>query len=90
MKPIVADIKPVAVELVAGETYYFCACGKSSNQPFCDGSHKGTSISPQAFVAEKDGGAWLCQCKQTGNAPFCDGSHKNIPPGQVGKVPTGE
>ncbi|MFT4546162.1 MAG: CDGSH-type Zn-finger protein [Verrucomicrobiales bacterium] len=84
-KPTVADNKPIPVELTAGEKYFFCACGKSSNQPFCDGSHKGTGFGPKAFVAEKDGKAFLCQCKQTANAPFCDGSHSSIPDEQVGE-----
>jgi CDGSH-type Zn-finger protein len=84
-KPTVADNKPIPVELTAGEKYFFCTCGKSSNQPFCDGSHKGTEFAPKAFVAEKDGKAFLCQCKQTANAPFCDGSHSSIPDEQVGE-----
>jgi CDGSH-type Zn-finger protein len=84
-KPIVAQNSPIAVELEAGKKYYFCTCGMSSNQPFCDGSHKGTAFSPKPFTAEKDGKAHLCQCKQTGNAPFCDGSHSKIPDDQVGK-----
>ena len=72
-KPTVADNKPTPVDLKAGEEYYFCTCGKSANQPFCDGSHKGTNFAPKSFVAEEDGEAYLCQCKQTANAPFCDG-----------------
>lgn len=84
-KPTVAAAKPTPVELKAGEEYYYCTCGKSANQPFCDGSHKGTGFAPKAFVAEEDGEAWLCQCKQTGNAPFCDGSHNKVPEGNVGQ-----
>lgn len=84
MKPIVADNKPVAVPLKAGEQYHFCTCGRSSNQPFCDGSHKGTEFTPKAFTAEEDGDAHLCQCKQTANAPFCDGTHARIPADKVG------
>ena len=76
--PTIAAKAPVKVELEAGKKYFFCTCGKSGGQPFCDGSHKGTSFSPKAFVAEKDGPAFLCQCKHTGNAPFCDGSHKEV------------
>ncbi len=82
-KPIVAANSPKPVELESGKTYYFCTCGKSSNQPFCDGSHKGGGMAPQAFTAEKDGTAYLCQCKATGNSPFCDGSHKAISDDQV-------
>jgi CDGSH-type Zn-finger protein len=62
----------------------FCACGRSSDQPFCDGSHKGTGISPKSFVAEDDGHAFLCQCKQTADAPFCDGTHSKFDNDQVG------
>ncbi len=84
-KPVVANNKPVGIDLKAGEEYYFCTCGKSDNQPFCDGSHKGTDFTPKSFVAEEDGEAYLCQCKQTANAPFCDGTHKNIPDEKVGE-----
>ena len=75
-KPIVANNKPAKVSLTAGEEYHFCTCGRSSNQPFCDGSHAGTSFTPRAFTAEKTDSAWLCQCKHSADAPFCDGSHK--------------
>ena len=54
-KPTVSDLKPIPVELKAGEEYYYCTCGRSANQPFCDGSHKGTDFTPKAFVAEEDG-----------------------------------
>jgi glutamate synthase domain-containing protein 2 len=83
--PIVADNKPISVNLNQGEEYYFCACGRSANQPFCDGSHKGTSITPKAFTADKDEEAYLCACKHTGNAPYCDGTHKQFSNEQVGK-----
>lgn len=77
-KAVVADTKPAKVILESGKKYFYCTCGQSSKQPFCDGSHKGTEFTPQAFTAEKDGDTFLCQCKQSGNAPYCDGSHKNI------------
>ena len=83
--PIIADNKPVGVDLEKGKQYYFCTCGRSSNQPFCDGSHKGTGFTPQAFVAEQDGKSWLCQCKHTTNAPMCDGTHKAFDADMVGK-----
>ena len=83
--PVVADLKPTKVELTKGEEYYFCTCGRSANQPFCDGSHKGTGMTPKAFTAEEDGDAYLCQCKQTGNAPFCDGTHAKIPADKKGQ-----
>ncbi len=82
--PIIADNTPATVDLTAGEEYHWCACGRSANQPFCDGSHVGTDFTPTAFTAEADGEAYLCACKQTGNAPYCDGSHTQITPVQVG------
>lgn len=84
MNPVVAFNKPIGVELEAGKEYYFCRCGRSANQPFCDGSHKETGFTPLAFTAEADGKAFLCRCKQTGNAPYCDGSHKQVPDAMVG------
>ena len=77
-KPIIANDKPIAITLEQGKAYYWCTCGRSKNQPFCDGSHQGTEFEPLAFTAEKDGKAFLCQCKRTANPPFCDGSHKAI------------
>jgi len=82
--PIIADNKPNAVELKKGGDYYFCACGRSKNQPFCDGSHKGTAFVPKAFKADQDETAYLCACKHTKNAPYCDGSHKQFSADQVG------
>ena len=75
---VIAQKSPYAVAVEAGKTYYWCACGQSKNQPFCDGSHKVTSFTPKAFVAEKTGDAWLCGCKQSKDAPFCDGTHKTL------------
>lgn len=77
-RPIVAAKKPVSVDLKKGETYYWCRCGRSQDQPFCDGSHKGTGITPLEFTAESDGEAWLCQCKGTSDKPFCDGTHNKL------------
>jgi len=76
--PKVAGRQPVAVELEQGKKYAFCTCGRSANQPFCDGSHSGTSFTPHVFTAEKSGQAHLCMCKRTGNVPFCDGTHATI------------
>lgn len=84
-KPIIADNKPKAVALTKGAEYYFCRCGRSNNQPFCDGSHAGTAFTPKAFVAEEDGDAYLCNCKHTGNAPYCDGTHNNFSSEQIGQ-----
>ena len=75
---VVAQKAPFAVELAQGETYRWCACGRSKNQPFCDGSHQGTGLEPVAFTAEKTGTAYVCGCKQTANRPFCDGAHKAL------------
>jgi CDGSH-type Zn-finger protein len=84
--PTVAGLKPAKVELKKGEDYYYCSCGKSANQPFCDGSHAGTGMTPLAFTAEEDGDAFLCQCKQTGNPPFCDGTHARLPQDKKGEA----
>lgn len=84
-KPIVAANTPIAVDLKKGKTYLFCTCGRSKDQPFCDGSHKGSGLSPLPFTADDEGEAWLCRCKQTGQAPFCDGSHAQVPDDQVGQ-----
>ena len=83
-KPIVADNKPAKVDLAKGEEYYFCACGRSKTQPFCDGSHAGTGFKPLSFAAEESGDAYLCQCKHSASTPFCDGSHKQFSAEQVG------
>lgn len=83
--PIVAGNRPLGVELKAGEEYYFCACGQSDSQPFCDGSHAGTEFTPVAFTAEKTGKAFLCTCKAAGGVPFCDGTHKKFGEDDIGK-----
>ncbi len=77
-KPKVAGTQPTAIELEAGKTYAWCSCGESSNQPFCDGSHKPTPYKPLVFKAEETKTAYLCMCKQTGNPGFCDGSHAKL------------
>ena len=74
-KAVRASEKPYATEVVEGETYYWCACGLSKTQPFCDGSHKDTDISPVKYVADESGTAYFCGCKATKNRPMCDGSH---------------
>jgi CDGSH-type Zn-finger protein len=77
-KSTVGGKEPRMVELKQGETYAWCACGKSSNQPWCDGSHQDTSITPLVFEAKEDELAAMCMCKQTKNPPFCDGSHTSL------------
>ena len=76
--PLIAAKAPALIELEAGKDYYWCACGRSKNQPFCDGSHAGTGLSPVKFTADKTGKAALCQCKGTGNRPYCDGTHAQL------------
>lgn len=84
-KPVIADNKPKAVNLEKGKEYFFCTCGRSDNQPFCDGSHKETAFQPKSFTADKSEEVYLCQCKHTKNQPFCDGTHKQFSDEQVGK-----
>ena len=67
---------PVAVE--AGKSYYWCACGQSANQPFCDGSHKGSGLSPVKYEATESKTVYFCGCKHTAGQPMCDGSHKKL------------
>ncbi len=83
-EPIIADNSPKPVTVTAGEEYYWCACGQSKNQPFCDGSHAGTDFTPLPFTPDADGEAYLCACKRTGNAPYCDGTHAQFSDDQVG------
>ncbi len=75
-KAKIAAKQPVMVSLAPGN-YFWCACGESKNQPFCDGSHRDTEFTPVQFKITEKQDVWLCQCKQTKNYPYCDGSHKN-------------
>lgn len=76
--PKIHDTKPAIVELEAGKKYAWCACGRSSAQPYCDGSHAGTAFRPVVFEAEESKRAALCNCKHSGGQPFCDGKHKDL------------
>ena len=77
-QPTIFAKVPIPVELEAGKTYAWCSCGQSTKQPFCDGSHRGTSFTPNVFQATETKTAYLCQCKYTKNPGFCDGSHKSL------------
>ena len=72
------DNQPMAVDVESGKDYFRCSCGKSSIQPLCDGSHKGSEFKPVKYTAEKDGKVFFCGCKKTDNAPLCDGTHKKL------------
>ena len=75
---VVAQKASYPVEVVEGKTYYWCACGKSEKQPFCDGKHKGGAFSPTAYTATTTGTVRFCGCRASGKAPLCDGSHKAL------------
>lgn len=74
----IAQKAPYPVEVQAGRKYFWCACGRSARQPFCDGSHEGTALTPMPYQAEKDTTLYFCGCKQTGAAPLCDGTHNDL------------
>ena len=76
-EPTIAATTPAVLALEAG-TYYWCACGLSQSQPFCDGSHEATGFMPTEVVLEEETRVALCQCKRTGSPPYCDGSHKDL------------
>ena len=77
-EPEVAQKAPYAVEVEEGKTYFWCVCGKSANQPFCDGAHQGGEYSPLKYKAEKSGKLYFCGCKRTSKQPLCDGSHNQL------------
>src|SRR5438045_3000357 len=76
--PIPAQKEPYGVNVEAGKRYFWCACGRSAAQPFCDGSHQGTGLTPVPFTAEATEEVWFCGCKATGGKPFCDGTHNTL------------
>lgn len=86
-KAKIAGHQPVEVQLEAGKSYAWCSCGLSSNQPFCDGSHSGTGMTPKVIKAEKDESAWFCLCKQTQKPPYCDGTHSKLDEGTEATKP---
>ena len=77
-EPVVAQKTPYAVDVEAGKSYFWCSCGKSAKQPFCDGSHKGTDFNPLKFEATETKTVYFCGCKKTANSPLCDGAHKSL------------
>ncbi len=76
--PEIGGRQPMRVDVEAGKSYWWCACGRSKSQPFCDGSHQGSAFTPIEFKAEKAETTAFCTCKRTGNKPRCDGSHKTL------------
>ena len=76
--PVIAQKEPYRLEVEAGKSYWWCACGKSAKQPFCDGSHKGTGFSPVEVKPEAAGTVSFCGCKRSAKAPRCDGTHRTL------------
>jgi CDGSH iron-sulfur domain-containing protein 3 len=75
---VIAQKSPFAIEVEAGKSYWWCSCGKSATQPFCDGSHKGSDFSPVEYKADKAEAAYFCGCKHSANGVMCDGTHKKF------------
>jgi CDGSH-type Zn-finger protein len=83
----VSAMTPIEVTVERGKTYWWCSCGRSKSQPFCDGSHKGTAFTPVKYQPAESGPQWFCVCKRTANRPFCDGSHR-VADADVANPPT--
>ena len=76
--PNIAQKAPFPVEVEAGKSYFWCSCGQSAKQPFCDGSHKGSAFAPLKYDATESKKVYFCGCKHAGKAPLCDGTHKDL------------
>ena len=77
-EPVIAQKSPFGVDVEEGKSYWWCACGQSKSQPYCDGSHKGTGISPVEYTAKRTKNVYFCGCKRSANQPLCDGAHSDL------------
>ena len=77
-EPVIAQKAPYEQSVTEGESYWWCACGQSKTQPYCDGSHKGTGFSPVEYVAKRTKNVFFCGCKRSGKTPLCDGAHSTL------------
>ena len=77
-EPVVAARTPIPVEVEAGKTYFWCMCGRSAKQPFCDGAHKDTGFEPMRWEAPESRRVFFCACKKTSGQPLCDGTHNTL------------
>jgi CDGSH-type Zn-finger protein len=77
-EPAIAAKAPMPVDVEAGKAYWWCSCGKSARQPFCDGTHKGSEFTPVKYEATETTQVWFCACKHTAHQPLCDGAHKKL------------
>jgi CDGSH iron-sulfur domain-containing protein 3 len=75
---IIASKTPFAAEVEAGKDYYWCSCGRSQSQPFCDGKHQGTALTPTKYTAPESKKVYFCGCKQSAAGQFCDGAHQKL------------